>query len=542
MASIALPGLQSGIDTGLLVQQLVAASRGPLARLEARRDRWEDRADAFGRVRLYLEAFQESAAAVRQASALRAFTVRSNQEDVLTATASGGAGEGAHEIVIGQLAAAERKIHDGLADPETLVGEGVFAYTYDGQTRSIQTTAETTLADLRGLINNDGSNPGVTASLLEYDAGDGLAYHLVLGGNETGADHAITIEDALVTLEAFQAAAFTTTQSAQDAQVRVDGYPAGQWIGRSTNTIDDVLPGVTLELHATGTVRLSLTRDTAGLKEKVASLVEAYNDLVQDLQAKTAYDAATKTGGVLMGEWSVRDLRQQVRLPLVERALGFSSGNDAFTLAGEIGLSLDSDGLLSLDEDALDEAIQDDYAGVLALLGADRTGTSDSDALRFHAASSLTTPGAYSVRAVFESGVLVSAWIKGAEEGPDAWRAAAVEGGLITGAEGQAEQFLQVTAAYAGTGTVEAEVRVRQGIGGRLYERLDALLDPTDGGLALSEAYCEDAIARVETSIERKQASLDRMEARLKIKFAKLEQALTLLAAQRSALGLGVSA
>jgi flagellar hook-associated protein 2 len=542
MAAIALSGLQTGIDTALLVEQLVAASRGPLTRLQARQQSWEDKAAAFDKVRLYVEALQESAADLRFASALRAVTVRSSQEAALTATASSGAGEGAHEIVINQLAAADRKVHAGLAAQDTLVGEGTFAYTYGGQTRTVQTTAETTLEELRDLINNDGSNPGVTASLLQYDAGDGLAYHLVLGGNETGAEHAIAIDDGQTTLDGFSSDAFTTTQSAQDAEVRVDGYPAGQWMTRSSNTIDDVLPGVTLELHATGTARLSLTRDTTGLKEKITAAVTAYNDLVRTIQEKTAYDEAAKKGGPLLSEATVRNLRREIRLPFIERALGFSATSDAFALAGDIGLSVDRDGLLALDEDALDEAIQEDYAGVLSLLAADRTGTSDSDALRFYAASSQTAPGAYSVRAVFESGTLLSAQIKGADEGDDAWRDAVVEGNLIVGAEGTAEQFLQVTAAFAGTGTVETEVRVRQGIGGRLYDALDTLLDTVDGPLAVAARHCEDAVDLLQTGIDRQQDRLDRLETRLRLKFAKLEQALTLLAAQRSALGLNASA
>ncbi len=541
MASIALPGLQTGIDTQLLVRQLLAASSGPLNRLQARQDRWESKADALSGVESRLEGLRSAADDIRSAAALRAYRAASNDEQTLTVEATSGAGEGAHEIVINQLAAAQRMVHDGLAALDTLVGEGVFAYTYDGQTRSIQTTAETTLEDLRNLINNDGGNPGVTASLLEYDAGGGQVYHLVLGGNHTGADYTITVEDALTTLAGLDSAAFTTTQSAQDAEVRVDGYPSGDWISRSGNTIDDVLPGVSLKLHAAGTVRISLTRDTNALKEKLNALVEAYNGLVDYVQANTDWDEGTETAGVLMGEFGVRHVRSQLRLAFIETALGFDEGADSFILAGQIGLGLDGEGHLELDEETLDEALADDYLGVLGLVGADRTGTSSVEELSFYDASSLTSPGAYDVRAVFDGGTLVSAQIKRTTEGEGDWRDATVQGNLITGAEGQDEQFLQITASYAGTGTIEGVVRVRQGIGGRLWDTLEELLDPTSGTIAVTEKHYQGRIDALQNTLDLQQTRLDRMEERLRLKFARLEQALTQLEAQRLGLGLTAS-
>jgi len=548
VSTIALPGLQTGIDTQLVVQQLVAASSGPLEQLQARRSRWETKQTAFQTLQTRLEALQSAVNAIRTTADLRAYTATSNNTECLTVEVGAGASEGAHEIEIHQLAAAERQVHDGLAGLDTLVGEGILAYTYDGQTRTIQTTDETTLEDLRDLINNDGGNPGVTASLLQYDAGGDQVYHLVLSGNDTGADYTVTIEDAQTTLDGtggtvdLRSSTFTETQSARDAQVRVDGYPSGDWISRSTNALADVLPGVTLNLHAptddSETVRISLCRDTEGLKDKIRTFVSAYNSVVGFIQEETAYDAATKTAGVLMGEFTPTTVQRAVRLPLIEAAQGFLDGADAFTLAGQVGLSIDRYGTLSFDDETFDEAIGKNYLGLLALFGADRTGASDSESLRFYSAGTQTEPGAYDVRAVFESGELVSAQIKGADEGNDAWRDASVESGVIVGDPDHPEAFLQVTATYAGTGTVEAEVRVRQGFAGRLYDAIDNLLDATDGAIPLVQDRCQSAIDTIDDHIEQQQARLTRLEATLRDRFARLESTLTMIESQRSVLAM----
>lgn len=543
MATLALPGLQTGIDTSAIIQQLVAVARRPVQMLELRQARWQQKADAFSAIQSSLSALKTAVEDIRYASALRAYSVHSNNDDAVTVEATSGATEGAHEVVIDQLAAAEREVHAGAASTDALVGVGTFAYTYDGETRTIQTTAATTLQALAGLINNDGGNPGVTASLLEYDAGGGQVYHLVLSGNDTGADYAITVDDGQTTLDGtnetvdFRQATFTESQSARNSRIRVDGYPAGSWIERSTNTIDDVIPGVTLKLHAAGTVQVSLARDTEGLKTKLTALVKAYNAVVDLAKEKTAYDQATKTGGILMGEQSLRYVRHQIRSPLVDGAAGFLGGTDAFTLAAQVGLSVNRYGKLELDEDVLAEALADDYLGVLNVLGADRTGASDSSSLQYYGASSSTVPGAYHVKVVFEAGAPVSAQIKLATEGEDAWRDATIEGNLVIGADGYPEKHLRVTANYGGSGTVEATVRVRQGVGGSLYDTLEDLLDADEGALALAGERCQNAIDNLQANIDRQEDRLARMETRLRRQFANLERAMTLLEAQRLAIG-----
>ena len=80
-------------------------------------------------------------------------------------------------------------------------------------------------------------------------------------------------------LAGFETGTFTQTQAAQDSKVRVDGYPAGDWISRSSNTLDDIISGVTLNLHAPGTVQVNLTRQTDSFKDKLNTLVTAYNDV-----------------------------------------------------------------------------------------------------------------------------------------------------------------------------------------------------------------------------------------------------------------------
>ena len=116
-----------------------------------------------------------------------------SDDDYLTAEANSNAFEGNHSVQIRQLATSDRWVHDGFEYKTSYVGEGYFIFSYNHQELVVQTTAETTLEGLVGLINNNADNPGVNASILKYDDGQDGVYHLVLSGQESGSDYQITV-------------------------------------------------------------------------------------------------------------------------------------------------------------------------------------------------------------------------------------------------------------------------------------------------------------------------------------------------------------
>ncbi|GAI91929.1 unnamed protein product, partial [marine sediment metagenome] len=177
-------------------------------------------------------------------------------------------------------------------------------------------------------------------------------------------------------------------------QTKGDNYG---WIKRSSNTVDDVIYGVTLHLHDTTDAngeQLTLTRDIQSVKDKLTKMVDAYNFAVQYIKEKTGFNDVLKTAGLLMGDYVVSTIRQQICTPLITRTNGFIEDIDTFLTPGHLGFKLDREGVLSLDMNVLDEAIAEDYMGVLAIIGADKTGSSDSNTIEFYGAHSNYTTAA----------------------------------------------------------------------------------------------------------------------------------------------------
>ena len=320
------------------------------------------------------------------------------------------------------------------------------------------------------------------------------------------------------------------------------------YISRSSNTIDDVIYGVALHLHDTTDVNgeeLTLTRDIQSVKDKISKLVDGYNFAVEFIQEKTGFNDVLKTAGILMGDYVVSTIKHQIRSPLITQTNGFIEDIDTFLTPGHLGLELDRDGLLSFDANVFDEAIAEDYMGVLALIGADKSGSSDSNTIEFYDAhSEYTTAGSYDVEVVVSGGAITSAKIKLSNE--STYRNATYSGNIVTGISTfddngdptYPENALQLSVDLSQDGTFTATVRVKQGFAGSIEDALDKMLKITTGSIQIDQKHVDDQIEALQDKIDREEERLTKREERLVNQFARLEKNLALIQQQMSSLGL----
>jgi len=430
----------------------------------------------------------------------------------------------------------------GIAEIQTLTPTtpatgGTFTLTYEG---------ETTAA-----IAYDASTGAIQAALealSNVDSGD-----ITVGGTR--------LDQADATTFTFRDTAGDVNMISIDSSNLTPGDPSNYafaeqtkgnnygWIKRSSNTIDDVISGVTLHLHDTtdsGGEDITLTRDIASVKEKLNSMVEAYNTAVAFIQSKTGYNDILKTAGVLMGDYIVSTIKSQLRGPLYFQTSGFIEDIDTFLMPGQLGLELDRDGMLSLDANAFDEAIAEDYMGVLAIIGADKTGSSDSNTIKFYGASgNYTTAGNYNVEVVVSGGAITSAKIKLSTG--STYRNMTIDGNIVTGDstfnnDGDPlypENGLQLSVDLSQDGTFTATVRVKQGFTGAMEDALDRMLKTTTGSIQIDQEYVNDQIEALQDKIKAEEDRLAKREERLIARFARLERTLALLQNQMAALGFG---
>jgi len=434
-------------------------------------------------------------------------------------------------------------LHDGTAVNETfaITENSKLSHLIGEINDAFADTATATLVNGEIVLTDHTSGTSQMSLSLAYNGSGGTTFDLsnISQSTEGGSTSA--------SLAGFAQADFLETQSAQDSRVKVDGYPmaADEWITRSSNTIDDVISGVTLHLHDTGTIQVSLTRDIESLEEKLGEMVDAYNSVVTFIQKNAGYDKDAETAGLLMTNSTVRDIKNNLRSPLIGRTDGFLIDIDAFLMPGQIGLELDRDGVLSFDTSVFNEAVAEDYMAVLALIGADKTGSSDSNTIKFYGASGrYTSGGTYDVQMTVSGGTVTSAQIK--PENESTYRNMTIDGSILSGDDtftddGAAvypENGLQLSVDLSQDGAFAATVRVKQGFTGAMEDVLGRILKATNGVLTLNQESTDDRISRLKDDIESEEDRLTRRETRLIAKYARLESTLTLLQSQMNALGL----
>lgn len=221
-----------------------------------------------------------------------------------------------------------------------------FALNVGAETMTLSVAADTTVSQLRDLINNSTSNPGVTASIID----DGSAtnpYKLVLKANSTGKDNEITmlaqVPDLTMTVQG-------QTGTNLNAQVTIDGVS----YQRQTNTISDVLSGITLNLQAAGTSTVSVANNDAAIKEMVVGLVDAYNAAVQEISKNTGYDETTEDFGML-ARTTLRDMPYALQNIMTTSVKADSEG--LVTTLFDLGLEFNRDGTITIDQTTLSAAI-----------------------------------------------------------------------------------------------------------------------------------------------------------------------------------------
>jgi flagellar hook-associated protein 2 len=544
--SVTFSGLGSGIDTQSIITKLVEVESRYMQRLESWKAEWTAKIAALQDLNIKLTDLRAAAAAMGTLAKFQVKTVSSSNSAVLTATASGTAASGSHQILVNQLARNEIEVHAGLSDPTAVVNASganqVFAFSYAGGAPvSVTVPAGATLQGLADVINASGANPGVTALVL--DMGSAYTtdrYRLMLQGNHTGSDYVIAIDDALTTLDGsggtadFTGATFTESQAAQNAQVRLDGYPPGAWIERSTNRISDLISEVTFNLHAVSDSAVTITVNdaTAAMAEKIRHLVAAYNEAVAYIRKQTKFDSVTGEAGLLLGNYAVQIVKSQLTTIATGHAPGFRDPDDPYINLAQLGITTDVDevsetfGQLVIDETALAAALNSNPQGVSHLMAAYFRGISgdpSGNITYYSSIPGITLPGVYQVEATVSGGVITSGSING--------NPVTIDGDTLIGQSGFPEYGLAVRINLA-DGTHTGAVRLQLGLNGLFREKLDDLLSATTGPVNILINNYNDIVGNIDAKIAWEQRRVEGVRQRLIQQFSRLEAVLAQLNAQ----------
>ena len=207
------------------------------------------------------------------------------------------------------------------------------------------------------------ANTGIQATLVDTGTGTN-SFRIVLSG-QTGSNGVFTLTSSPDL--GFHDTA-NTLQSAQDSIVEYEGLS----ITRDSNSLTDVIDGVTLNLKTTSNtnVRIDVTNDKSSLKTNIQTAVSAYNNLLSLLDEFTGdVDPDIEMSGALSEDNSLaRFLKTKVRDAIFADS---STPSDSITSIRDIGVSLNQYGKVTFNETVYDKAVLSNYDDVVTMLTAD---------------------------------------------------------------------------------------------------------------------------------------------------------------------------
>ena len=338
-------GLGSGLNDASIVSQLVAIESAPITALQATQTNITSASSTISAFSQQLNALQSAANSLADPSQFNSYTATSSASQIVASTAAG-TSAGSYQVTVSQLAQAQTTFSDPQSSSTAALSlTGTLGMTIGGQTYSVAVASGDSLADIAANLSSSGA--GVTASVIF----DGSQYRLDVQGTQTGASNAVTFNESGFTLGLANVA--NTYQSAQDAEATVDGIS----VSSQTNQIAGAIPGVTLAITGTTTsaATIAVTASGSGLTSQVQAFVAAYNTVVSAGHSDAGYGTTAASNPLLQSDRGIETSLSQLSSLVTGPIAGADS---SLNTLGSIGITLNSNGSLTLDQSTFDQAVQ----------------------------------------------------------------------------------------------------------------------------------------------------------------------------------------
>jgi flagellar hook-associated protein 2 len=366
--TISSSGIGSGLNVSQIVTALMDVEKGPLNLINKSISKDNAQISAYGSISSQISSFQSSIAGLITPSTIKATTANSSSTGVLSVSNDGTALAGEYKITNVTLASPQVITSNIDTSAYTSINSSI------GSTGSITILGNTitpTTFTVAGIVEalNNANISGVSATMTNLGTSAAPDYQIRI----------VNTSDTAATIALSAGNDFTGLAFASAAAVAGSVTINGTTVARSSNTITDLVPGLTINLVGTGNSTITVAQDNSALSSKISAFVTAFNTLDKSLKDISSYDATAKKGAALYGDSAINSLRREIR-SIITSTLGVDA-TTSYNRLSQVGVSFKSDGTLSLDSTTLNTAISANFNKVAKLFAG--TGVS-TDSLGLH--------------------------------------------------------------------------------------------------------------------------------------------------------------
>jgi flagellar hook-associated protein 2 len=277
-------------------------------------------------------------------------------------------------------------------------------------------------------------------------------------------------------------------------------------------------------------IDLSIENNNSGIKDGIKKFVDTYNDLRDYIKGQqvVSEDGAVDSDAILYGDTLLSSLNLSLQSII---GGSYGSGGTALSTLRDVGITLDPDNKLVMDESKFDTAVIDKFDEVRAIF--ETKVTSSNTEFRMTKNQSLTSSLAFSMD-ITMSGSSISSVSVGGDNS-----LFTVSGNTITGNAGTIYEGM--TFAYVGTSNTTVNIDIKGGISDSMNLTLSNFGDKVNGDLTKEMLRISDENVRLSQRstrvIERAEAYRSRLIDQYAAFETKLSAAQSTLAQLRSLFG-----
>lgn len=377
-------GIASGVDTkSLVTAALDAQKKLKITPKEEQISTITDESDAIKEIKSKVETFRLS---LQDLNSLKggglAKKATSTDESAISATATNNASNGTYSLTVNKLATtgtfsfnnrftstsslAAPAISDAAPAADRTITFTVGTGTSQ-ETVKVVLTSTSTVNDVMNQINATATK--AKATLVNVGTAASPSYALTINSTQPGTSSGqlgITLGAQFTS----NLNAYTLTQ-AQDANFSISGISGT--ITRSSNTVTDIIDGVTMQLEGVGASSITVAADGDTTAGKLKDLLNQYNAIVKYIKDNDQVTIDQSTAGSdtkpVYGTLSRTSIDDDVLSALKSSISGaLASSGASVRIFADIGVTTERDGTLKFNEDTFKKALATDPTGLEQLL------------------------------------------------------------------------------------------------------------------------------------------------------------------------------
>lgn len=367
---ISFSGLGSGIDIETLVSGLVNASKGNLNASNQKISSAQAAVSTLSGVGTLLSELRTVIESLDTATEVGGYQATSSHATAVAVSSNGASTPGSYSVKVVSLASEQRSYGSPASSRTDALGQtGTLRLNQAGADHDITVLATDSLDSIASKVNDLGKK--MSASVFY----DGTDYRLQIRSTETGQALAFGVSE-LGGLNLGFTAVGATKQAASDSVIEVDTFQ----VSSSTNTVNSAISGVTLELkeETASEFTVQVKANPEGMKKSLKDFVEKYNAVISRIHSVAGFGGTKASSQALRGDSTLRSIADALSRRVIEGA-GLGGAMDSLA---DLGIRLNSNGTLRLDETKMSSALNQNPAQFARVLAGDSGSSGVMDLMR----------------------------------------------------------------------------------------------------------------------------------------------------------------